>query len=66
MKDLRERNWRQEIFGDNKLGKGVSTVKILERNIDGVRPESRDICLRQLTIRGIVFSFDRILRLGKL
>ena len=40
MKDLRERNWRQEIFGDNKLGKGVSTVKILERNIDGVRPES--------------------------
>ena len=54
------------MFGDNKLGMGVSTVKILGRNIDGVRPEFWDICLRQLSITGIVFSFDRILRLGKL
>ena len=42
------------MFGDNKLGTGVSTVKILWRNIDGVRPEFWDICLRQLTIIYIV------------
>ena len=56
------------MFGDNKLGTKRdgwvwTTVKILARNIDCVRPVFWDICPRQLTITGIVFSSDRILRL---